>query len=321
MLFDERTIQYFQAITNEQNISRAAQKLYISQPSLSRFLSKLEKQLGGELFHRHTKPMTLTPLGECFLRYTQEAQQLDSRYRQMFSELLHSDDQELKIGAGTTTSPYLTRGVFLKFQQEYPHIRLQLVEDIHVNLLQKLDQKQIDLALLVYNGNDCLDSGKEYIDVILSQPRLLVTGRQHPLAALVSSAEENSIFSPQPILPEMLENQTIITGIPGQKIWEDIQQLQRKYAIKNVSFLSSQSVDSSISIAACGTCFFSVPLFYLANSQVVQHSDLVYFTLNDPLLQWTLAVRYSEKPSAPELRIAELVRETFRMDANPSIPK
>lgn len=320
MLFDKRTIQYFQAIADERNISRAAQKLYISQPSLSRFLSKLEQQLGGELFQRHKNRMALTPLGKCFLRYTQEAQQLDSRYERLFSDLLHREGQILRIGAGTITGPYLTQGVFLKFQREYPHIRLQLVEDVHVNLLQKLEQKQVDLALLVYNGNDQFDPEKEYIDILLRQPRLLVTGRQHPLAALVSSTEENSIFSPRPLLPEMLENQTIITGIPGQKILEDVQKIQRKYAIKNLHLNSSQTVDSSIAMAACGTCLFVVPPFYLAHSQVAQSSDLVFFILDDPLLQWTLAVRYSKKPGAPERRVAELARETFRMETSPASP-
>ena len=89
MLFDERTMQYFQAIANERNISRAAEKLYISQPSLSRFLSRLEQRLGGELFQRQTDRLVPTALGECFLSYIQEAQRLNSRYEQRFAALYH----------------------------------------------------------------------------------------------------------------------------------------------------------------------------------------------------------------------------------------
>ncbi len=315
MLFDERTMQYFQAIANERNISRAAEKLYISQPSLSRFLSRLEQRLGGELFQRKTDRLALTALGECFLAYIQEAQQLNSRYEQQFSALLCQEEQTLRIGAGSITSPFLTRGVFPKFQQEYPHIHLQLVEEIHINLLQKLDHGQVDLAMMVYNGEELSLLERDNAELIISQPRLLIVGQQHPLASLIQNPADNSIFSPQPLQVERLENQTIITGVPGQRIWEDTQSLQRKYAIKGIRFISSQSLDTSISMAACGMGVFTLSPFYIINSQAVQRDDLFYFILDDPLFQWTLAVRCRSKSlSEPERRIIALIRETFCMD-------
>ena len=315
MLFDERTMQYFQAIANERNISRAAEKLYISQPSLSRFLSRLEQRLGGELFQRQTDRLVPTALGECFLSYIQEAQRLNSRYEQRFAALLSQREQTLRIGAGSITSPFLTRGVFPKFQREYPHIHLQLVEDVHVNLVQKLDHGQVDLALLVYNGEELSQLERDNVDFIISQPRLLLAGRQHPLAMLIQDPAENSVFSPQPLREEQLENHTIITGVPGQRIWEDTRSLQRKYAIKGLQFISSQSLDTSIAMAACGMGVFTLSPFYIINSQAAQRDDLVYFMLDDPLFQWILAVRYrSKNPSEPEKRITALIRETFRMD-------
>ena len=114
---------------------------------------------------------------------------------------------------------------------------------------------------------------------------------------------------------ERLENQTIITGVPGQRIWEDTQSLQRKYAIKGIRFISSQSLDTSISMAACGMGVFTLSPFYIINSQAVQRDDLFYFILDDPLFQWTLAVRCRSKSlSEPERRIIALIRETFCMD-------
>lgn len=321
MLFDERTMQYFQTIASERNISRAAKKLYISQPSLSRFLSRLEQRLGGELFQRQTDRLVLTALGECFLDYVQQAQQLSSRYERRFSELLCQEERTLRIGAGTTTGPFLTRGVFPRFQQEYPHIHLQLVEDIHINLLQKLDRSQVDLALLVYNGEELSLLERDNADLIIRQPRLLLAGRQHPLAALIQDPAGNSVFSPQPLRPEQLENQTVITGVPGQKIWEDTRTLQRKYAIKGIHYISTQSLDTSISMVACGMGVFAFSPFYIVNSQAAQRDDLYYFILDDPLFQWILAVRYrSRTPSAPEKRITALIREVFRMDEGTICP-
>ena len=198
MLFDERTMQYFQIIAQERNISRAAQKLYISQPSLSRFLSKLEAQVGGELFERRKNLLTLTPVGESFLEYIREAQRLNAYYQQKFSAVLHQEKKLLRIGAGSTTSPYLTQETFPAFQREYPNIQLQLVEELHTSLLLRLERKQVDLSMLV-----CTDEEREALkgpetDVIIQQPRLLAVSRQHPLAALIRDPAQNTVFPPNP---------------------------------------------------------------------------------------------------------------------------
>ena len=169
--------------------------------------------------------------------------------------------------------------------------------------------------MMVYNGEELSLLERDNAELIISQPRLLIVGQQHPLASLIQNPADNSIFSPQPLQVERLENQTIITGVPGQRIWEDTQSLQRKYAIKGIRFISSQSLDTSISMAACGMGVFTLSPFYIINSQAVQRDDLFYFILDDPLFQWTLAVRCRSKSlSEPERRIIALIRETFCMD-------
>ena len=314
-MFDERTMQYFLVIAREQNISRAAQKLYISQPSLSRFLTKLESQIGGELFVRRKGALTITPLGTSFLEYTREAQQLNERYKRIFTNIACTEKKVLCIGAGSITSPYLTQSVFPKFQKEWPNVQLKLVEDIHVHLLQRLEQEQVDLALLIYTAEDIPKKLGPDMEVVLCQSRLMCTGRSHPFSRLVQDPEHNSIASPQRITPQMLQGQTVIVGVPGQKIWEDIWYLQKKYMIKGMSAIQSQNVDSGIAMAACGMGIYIAPAFYLSHSQVTKNESLFYFYLDDPLLKWNLVIRYkTRKPANCMKRFTELTRETFRMD-------
>lgn len=320
MLFDERTMQYFQVIARERNISRAAKKLYISQPSLSRFLTKLENQVGAELFIRRKNALTLTAAGECFLEYIREAQQLNERYYQAFSNIVCMEKKVLRIGAGSITSPYLTQHVFPAFQKEYPNIQLKLVEDIHINLLQKLERGQVDLTLLIYTAEDMPRQLGTDTELVLRQPRLLSVGPSHPFCKLLQSPETNSMASPQRIRPELLQGQSVIVGVPGQKIWEDIWHLQKKYLIKGMSAIHSQNVDSGIAMAACGMGIYIAPAFYLAHSQVAKQEPLFYFYLDDPLLEWNLVIRYKDKKPANFMkRFTELTRQTFRMeDSDPS---
>lgn len=315
MLFDERTMQYFSVIAREQNISRAAQKLYISQPSLSRFLTKLESQIGGELFVRRKGALTITPLGTCFLEYIREAQQLNERYQQIFSNIACTEKKVLRIGAGSITSPYLTQSVFPAFQKEYSNVQLKLVEDIHVHLLQGLEREQVDLALLIYTAEDMPKKLGPDMELVLCQPRLICVGRSHPFFQLLRDPEKNSMATPQRIGPQMLQGQTVIVGVPGQKIWEDVWHLQKKHMIKGMSAIQSQNVDSGIAMAACGMGIYIAPAFYLSHSQVTKHESLFYFYLDDPLLEWNLVIRYkNRKPSNYMKRFTELTRETFRME-------
>ena len=80
MIPDERTCQYFITIAREKNISRAARSLYISQPTLSRFLTGLEKELGTPLFIRNNGILSPTPAGELFFQYITGLKGMESRF-------------------------------------------------------------------------------------------------------------------------------------------------------------------------------------------------------------------------------------------------
>ena len=80
MIPDERTCRYFLIIAQEKNISHAARQLYISQPSLSRFLSGLERELGTELFLREAGTLSLTAAGEQFFRYITKLKELEASF-------------------------------------------------------------------------------------------------------------------------------------------------------------------------------------------------------------------------------------------------
>lgn len=131
MIPDERTCQYFITIAREKNISRAARSLYISQPTLSRFLTGLEKELGTPLFIRNNGILSPTPAGELFFQYITGLKGMESRFSNDLSSLLLPQKQTLRIGAGSITSPFLPEKVFPILHREYPDVELSLTEDIH----------------------------------------------------------------------------------------------------------------------------------------------------------------------------------------------
>lgn len=310
MLPDEHTCQYFLALTQESNISRAARRLYISQPSLSRFLSSLEKELGTQLFRRDGNRLMLTPPGERFLQYIHELQKLEQSYAQLISEASSPPLSVLRVGAGTITSPYVTGRIFPSLHREFPEVALVLTEDIHSNLLQKLNRCELDLALLAASGNDRLSAAS--CAVIAQSPRLFVISRSSPLAGLVREPGKNSPYSPQLLEPEMLNNQHLISGVFGQKVHEDLTLLIKKYQLNLPQPLPIQNVNSGIALAQCGMGIGIFPAFYIEHYSESEEQELYYFYLEDPLMQWRMTVGFSNPVLRPiEKRFIELARDVF----------
>lgn len=198
MIPDERTCQYFITIAREKNISRAARSLYISQPTLSRFLTGLEKELGTPLFIRNNGILSPTPAGELFFQYITGLKGMESRFSNDLSSLLLPQKQTLRIGAGSITSPFLPEKVFPILHREYPDVELSLTEDIHVHLLSRMEKGELDLSVLVASGADTLSN--RFVKVLARAPRLFIISRSHPLASLVACPEENSIKIPRNFL-------------------------------------------------------------------------------------------------------------------------
>ena len=82
-----REYEYIQTIANELNITRASERLFVSQPALSRFLKNVEKDLGTLLFERIGKKMVLTPAGKVYVEKAREIIDLDSQMRNTIQEL------------------------------------------------------------------------------------------------------------------------------------------------------------------------------------------------------------------------------------------
>lgn len=198
MIPDERTCQYFITIAREKNISRAARSLYISQPSLSRFLTGLEKELGTPLFIRNNGILSPTPAGELFFQYIASLKGLESRFSNDLSSLLLPQKQTLRIGAGSITSPFLAEKVFPILHREYPDVELSLTEDIHIHLLSRMEKGELDLSVLVASGADV--ASNRFVKVLARAPRLFMISRSHPLASLVARPEKNSVENPRNFL-------------------------------------------------------------------------------------------------------------------------
>lgn len=144
-----RVLQYFLAVAREQNISAAAQSLHLTQPTLSRQLMELEKELGKQLMIRGSRKITLTEDGMRLRRRAEEILELVDRTEK---EVMQSDDTvsgDIYIGTGETDGVRQIVRAANQLQGSHPGIRFHIVSGDAMDVCERLDKGLLDFGILL----------------------------------------------------------------------------------------------------------------------------------------------------------------------------
>ena len=145
-----RVLRYYLAVAREENITRAAEILHITQPTLSRQMSELEEELHTRLFERTNRKIILTESGLLLRRRAEELVALADKIEQDF---LDNDDELtglISIGAGVSAAVSETLPELLKeYSQNYPQVRFELHTGTAEEIKDKLDKGLLDVGILM----------------------------------------------------------------------------------------------------------------------------------------------------------------------------
>jgi len=141
-------LRYFVAVADEGNFSRAAQKVHVAQPSLSQQIQKLEAELGQPLFDRLPRAVVLTEAGKRFREFAQRILANLADAQRCIDERKGQAVGRLVIGAIPTIAPYLLPRLLPQFQEKHPKVTVEVVEDVTESLERRMDDGEVDLALL-----------------------------------------------------------------------------------------------------------------------------------------------------------------------------
>ena len=138
----------FCCVAQNGSISKAAEKLLISQPAVTWHLKNLETQLGVTLFIRTKKGVTLTDEGKILFEYVKKGIDSFTRGENVLTNLKNLDSGKIKIGASTTVSKHVLMPYLEKFHELYPNIDIEIVNNLTENLLTELRNGDLDILLL-----------------------------------------------------------------------------------------------------------------------------------------------------------------------------
>ena len=138
----------FYEVAKAGNISKAAKELYISQPAISKAISKLEDNLGLSLFTRSSRGVQLTSEGEILFEHTREAFDALDRGEQELKRIQEFDIGHLRIGVSNTLCKYILLPYLKTFIDQYPHMKVTIESQATAQTLARLEQQKIDLGLV-----------------------------------------------------------------------------------------------------------------------------------------------------------------------------
>lgn len=174
-----RDLKYLVALAEHKHFGRAAAACFISQPTLSTQIKKLEEELGVPLVERAPRKVMLTPAGR---EAAARAHGIVAEVEQMKEAARRSRDPEagsVRLGIFPTLGPYLLPHVVPAIRARFPHMELLLVEEKSDTLLAQLRGGQLDAALLALPVND----EQLHAQFLFEEPFVLAVPENHPLAA------------------------------------------------------------------------------------------------------------------------------------------
>lgn len=158
---------YFIALAEECNISRAAERLYVSHQCLSKYLKDLENQYGVALFNRKPR-LSLTPAGEMFYESVRQMELIENNLESQLESYNNSDTGTIRIGTTEGRFRILIPEILVAFQKKYPHVKLE-AECANSNTLREMVlNNQLDMMITAFPS----DSSRRLTSTLIMQEQL-----------------------------------------------------------------------------------------------------------------------------------------------------
>lgn len=172
-----RDLRYVLAVAEHQHFGKAAEACFVSQPTLSGQIKKLEQELGAVVFERTNRSVRVTPLGEQLLKYAARALEQVEAMHQLAAASQDALSGPLRLGVIPTLGPYLMPLILRPLKEQYPNLHLVLREEITDLVLDHLRHHELDAVLIATPPDD-----EDLLEIpLFDEPFWLAHPAKHPL--------------------------------------------------------------------------------------------------------------------------------------------
>ncbi|HYE80709.1 MAG TPA: LysR family transcriptional regulator [Clostridia bacterium] len=257
----ERELLYVKTIAEEQSISRAAQKLFLTQPSLSKCIQRIEASLGTKLFKRTNTGLILTFAGERYYQIATDIMKIYNDFEIEVSDINNLKKGRITIGFTTFLAVYLLPVVLPVFKQQCPNIEVIIIEKNSSELEKSLATGEIDFAVMhtspFYEISNSLNVD---FHPLFKDPFVLVTKPGHELGRYAEKVE--GLDYPLIDLP-LFAREPFIMVTRVQRIRQVSDIILQKANINPIIALTTKNYETARRLACAGIGVTFVPKQYL----------------------------------------------------------
>lgn len=216
-----REFKYIQTIAELGSFTKAAQELYVSQPSLSHLVARTEEELGVTLFDRNVKPIRLTCAGEVYLRHAQDILRSQNQMLRTIREMTNNSYSKLVFGLPYERAAYMLPQMITMLRQEFPGLELEIKTGGTPKLSQMIQNGEIQFAVMpIWGQEPWMDSTLIYEEDLC-------------LAAAPNVLTEKDILPGTPLTVNMsaLQGKPLVLQRSGHIIREAVDMLLKAYDV------------------------------------------------------------------------------------------
>ncbi|MBW7573196.1 LysR family transcriptional regulator [Caproiciproducens faecalis] len=266
---NDRQLKYILTIAREGNLTSAAQKLYISQPSLSSMLAHVEEELDVKLFDRTVSPLKLTYAGEQYINAAEQILSIINDLNHNLERISNSLAGRLNIGCSSYFSSTLIPYIIPVFKNRYSDVQINLTEGERMDLEKKLMSGNLDLIFTTYGNSE--NKNIEYIPLYKEEFVLI-----SPLSYVPDSYSESDQSTDSLVDLKTLENESFVLMKPEHQLRFTIDRIFQDSGFIPKVILETDSWKTCLSLAAEGMAFTILP-----NSEYGMPVDrLKFFRIN-----------------------------------------
>lgn len=309
--------EYILAIAHSETLTQAAQSLYISQPALTKYINRLEQDLGIKLINRNQAPITFTPAGKLFLK---KADAILTLQKQLLEEL-HSPSalqpQILHLGmtpeACSLNLPYILLGL----QRKYPNLQLKVFEGQNNVLKEKLQNHQIDIALMAQT--DPRDPEEYALAHLEEEPILLAIPQSFPVCRQFDLGN-NSPLTPYYLSPAEVDSMDFVLCDNSLGMGQTARLIFQKHHIRPHIVMETARNETALRLASTGLGAVFCPIRTPLRLGLIY--PMAYFSLESPLLtrhRWIYSLK-KEKTSPFQSECIQFIQRLYREQSEMTVP-
>lgn len=243
---DFRELSYVLAIAKQQSITKAAETLYIGQPTLSKFLITLEDNLGLKLFQKMGHKYMLTYAGERYVEKATQILQMKNDLDAELADIIKRDVGVLNVAFANMRCTFMLPCTLPAFQKLHPNVKVNIFEGTSDENDRRLLDGQVDVAF--YSKPAATNSQIEY-ESLWEEELLICTGKGHPLGRF---SKPNPASQYPKLDPALLKNELILLMMPEQRTRQIMDDYFQDHNLKFENIIYTSNMPAIMELVSMG---------------------------------------------------------------------